>query len=596
MIRLLNVCGNVNNPTIRNTDTHTEQTQNEIAAAPSVPVTNCDLLAPPPTGRIQRNLASCTFGSRTAATPEVSYTRQLFNWQFNAPPGERIARNIVVLKILRVICTRSKKLHLEGFGLTTLPELPACIENLYLYNNLLTSLPRLPPRLKSLGASDNRLTSLPELPESLEILSVRYNQLVTLPRLPCQLRHLAVDHNQMTTLPDLPNDISCLQVNDNRLTRLPELPDSLCFLEVQDNSLTTLPRLPPNGSNSVFLLRPNPCCDYLDPIGQRHYNPGRWEYGRVREWQVANPGFTFGDWPPNGIAPLPVMPEPAVAIPAPAVAIPEPIFIPPRTIECSGRNAFMQFLKRLEGKGGHPAPAEYQKSKQAVIARVNKLCDAMSESPELSAICYLIAEESTTSCGDRVTLALNDMEMAHINHDAQNGRYTDAELFALGRGMYRLDALEQIISSTTLMQTASRPDVDPVEIRLAYQTRLASRLELPAVAQFMLHEPSAKLTQDDYDRAEQAVLDEQEKTGGIDFLVNWLPWQEAMKRKNPGAFCQVEKFIEQQQARYSVLPDNLSSQAQMRIYDAVLRAQKNILEEFLRGCTFNFIKENQSNL
>ena len=227
MIRLLNVCGNVNNPTIRNTVTQTEQTQNEVAAAPSAPVTNCELLAPPSTGRSQRNLASCTFGSRPAATPGVSYMKQLSKWQFNAPPGERIARHFAVLKVLRVICTRSKKLDLDHFGLTTLPELPACIESLSVCGNLLTSLPRLPPRLKSLIAQDNRLISLPELPESLEDLWVRCNQLVTLPRLPRQLKYLHAHHNQMTTLPDLPDRLVHLRVNNNRLTRRPELPDSL---------------------------------------------------------------------------------------------------------------------------------------------------------------------------------------------------------------------------------------------------------------------------------------------------------------------------------------------------------------------------------
>ena len=135
-------------------------------------------------------------------------------------------------------------------------------------------------------------------------------------------------------------------------------------------------------------------------------------------------------------------------------------------------------------------------------------------------------------------------------------------------------------------------NIDAIEIRLAFHTNLAARLQLPAVAHVMLYESYAHLKKEDFDSAENVVLNKQEKTGGIEFLVNWLPWQEAMKRRNPEAFRNVEKTIKDEQEKFSVLPDNLSSQAQIRIYAGIVSRQKKAIDNFIRTCTTSFMVQN----
>ena len=129
--------------------------------------------------------------------------------------------------------------------LTTLPDLPPTLTELYCDNNQLTSLPDLPPTLTKLYCRNNQLTSLPNLPPTLTRLDCDNNQLTTLPDLPSTLTVLWCRDNQLTTLPDLLPTLTVLWCDNNQLTSLPDLPPTLTVLWCRNNQLTTLPDLPP---------------------------------------------------------------------------------------------------------------------------------------------------------------------------------------------------------------------------------------------------------------------------------------------------------------------------------------------------------------
>lgn len=266
------------------------------------------------------------------------------------------------------------------------------------------------------------------------------------------------------------------------------------------------------------------------------------------------------------------------------------------TGKAADAKAFRTFLGRLQGNDDTMAPAEFTNwtSRPAFVSRVDALLDAMETSPTLRATCLMIAADATDSCGDRIGLALNDMEVARINDDAIQGRYSDAALFTLGRGLYRLDLLEAVITDSLAHQTARGSKIDPVEIRLAYQTQLASRLDLPAVSHAMLHLSEAHLKPHDLDNAAATVLRAEAATGGIDFLAQWHPWQEAMKRRDPQSFALVERSIEVQQETFAVLPDSLPSQVQRSLYDELANRKKAEIENFTKTETVKFLSENEA--
>ncbi len=82
------------------------------------------------------------------------------------------------MKFLKTFEQNSLKiLNLSYNNLTSLPELPDSLEELFCDNNQLTSLPKLPKSLKKIICTYNQLTSLPELPDSLKELYCEGNQL-----------------------------------------------------------------------------------------------------------------------------------------------------------------------------------------------------------------------------------------------------------------------------------------------------------------------------------------------------------------------------------------------------------------------------------
>ena len=81
-------------------------------------------------------------------------------------------------------------LNCKHNNLSSLPQLPNSLENLYCFNNNLSSLPKLPNSLKELYCYNNNLSSLPQLPNSLEILHCFNNNLSSLPKLPNSLKIL----------------------------------------------------------------------------------------------------------------------------------------------------------------------------------------------------------------------------------------------------------------------------------------------------------------------------------------------------------------------------------------------------------------------
>jgi hypothetical protein len=82
-----------------------------------------------------------------------------------------------------------------------------------------------------INCSSNKLTSLPELPNSLQELYCSHNKLSSLPKLPNSLKTLCCQFNQLTELPKLPNDLQNLWCDWSKLTSLPELPDGHSKIE-----------------------------------------------------------------------------------------------------------------------------------------------------------------------------------------------------------------------------------------------------------------------------------------------------------------------------------------------------------------------------
>jgi uncharacterized repeat protein (TIGR01451 family) len=138
------------------------------------------------------------------------------------------------------------RLYCDFNQLTTLPTLPGSLTNLNCSENQLSSLINLPTLLTDLDCSNNLLPSLPALPVSLTSFHCSQNQITSLPALPVSLNYFSCSQNQITTLPNLPTSLINLSCGGNQLTSIPTLPPSLVYLHCDNNQLTSIPTLPPS--------------------------------------------------------------------------------------------------------------------------------------------------------------------------------------------------------------------------------------------------------------------------------------------------------------------------------------------------------------
>ncbi len=133
-------------------------------------------------------------------------------------------------KVIRLDCNYNNQI-------TTLPELPAGLTELYCCYTIINALPKLPARLKKLNCGHTLITSLPELPSGLEVLHCNDTYITSLPALPAGLTVLDCEMTNITSLPELPASLLLLNCNETLITLLPELPAELFELRLIDTPL-----------------------------------------------------------------------------------------------------------------------------------------------------------------------------------------------------------------------------------------------------------------------------------------------------------------------------------------------------------------------
>ncbi|WP_407185226.1 NEL domain-containing protein [Bradyrhizobium centrosematis] len=145
------------------------------------------------------------------------------------------------------------------------------------------------------------------------------------------------------------------------------------------------------------------------------------------------------------------------------------------------------------------------------------------------------ASGANTSCEDRVTLHWNGMQTARINADVENGVYDDrlGDLIQRGRVTFRLETLDEVARDRINSLASSNPNVDDIEVYLAYQHRLREPLELSHLARDMRFLEVAHVSEDDATEALDLVL-ERKANQFADYMASrWQPWETVLRRIAP---------------------------------------------------------------
>ncbi|EAM4182377.1 type III secretion system effector E3 ubiquitin transferase SspH1 [Salmonella enterica] len=495
----------------------------------------------------------------TVSQKAAEYDAVWSKWERDAPAGESPGRAAVVQEMRDCLNNGNPVLNVGASGLTTLPDrLPPHITTLVIPDNNLTSLPELPEGLRELEVSGNlQLTSLPSLPQGLQKLWAYNNWLASLPTLPPGLGDLAVSNNQLTSLPEMPPALRELRVSGNNLTSLPALPSGLQKLWAYNNRLTSLPEMSPglqelDVSHNQLTRLPQSLTGlssaarvYLDgnPLSVRTLQALRDIIGHsgIRiHFDMAGPSvprearalhLAVADWLTSAREG-----EAAQADRWQAFGLED------------NAAAFSLVLDRLRETENFKKDAGFK-------AQISSWLTQLAEDAALRAKTFAMATEATSTCEDRVTHVLHQMNNVQLVHNAEKGEYDNnlQGLVSTGREMFRLATLEQIARE----KAGTLALVDDVEVYLAFQNKLKESLELTSVTSEMRFFDVSGVTVSDLQAAELQVKTA-ENSGFSKWILQWGPLHSVLERKVPERFNALrEKQISDYEDTYRKLYDEV---------------------------------------
>ncbi|EAA7390921.1 type III secretion system effector E3 ubiquitin transferase SspH1 [Salmonella enterica] len=498
----------------------------------------------------------------TVSQKAAEYDAVWSKWERDAPAGESPGRAAVVQEMRDCLNNGNPVLNVGASGLTTLPDrLPPHITTLVIPDNNLTSLPELPEGLRELEVSGNlQLTSLPSLPQGLQKLWAYNNWLASLPTLPPGLGDLAVSNNQLTSLPEMPPALRELRVSGNNLTSLPALPSGLQKLWAYNNRLTSLPEMSPglqelDVSHNQLTRLPQSLTGlssaarvYLDgnPLSERTLQA-------LRDITSA-PGYS---------GPRILFDMAGASAPREARAL----HLAAADWLTSAREGEAAQADRWQAFGLEDNAAAFSlvldrlretenfKKDAGFKAQISSWLTQLAEDAALRAKTFAMATEATSTCEDRVTHALHQMNNVQLVHNAEKGEYDNnlQGLVSTGREMFRLEKLEQIARE----KAGTLALADDVEVYLAFQNKLKESLELTSVTSEMRFFDVSGVTVSDLQAAELQVKTA-ENSGFSKWILQWGPLHSVLERKVPERFNALrEKQISDYEGTYRKLYDEV---------------------------------------
>ncbi|KRT26977.1 E3 ubiquitin--protein ligase [Salmonella enterica subsp. enterica serovar Infantis] len=498
----------------------------------------------------------------TVSQKAAEYYAVWSKWERDAPAGESPGRAAVVQEMRDCLNNGNPVLNVGASGLTTLPDrLPPHITTLVIPDNNLTSLPELPEGLRELEVSGNlQLTSLPSLPQGLQKLWAYNNWLVSLPTLPPGLGDLAVSNNRLTSLPEMSPALRELRVSGNNLTSLPALPSGLQKLWAYNNRLTSLPEMSPglqelDVSHNQLTRLPQSLTGlssaarvYLDgnPLSERTLQA-------LRDITSA-PGYS---------GPRILFDMAGASAPREARAL----HLAAADWLTSAREGEAAQADRWQAFGLEDNAAAFSlvldrlretenfKKDAGFKAQISSWLTQLAEDAALRAKTFAMATEATSTCEDRVTHALHQMNNVQLVHNAEKGEYDNnlQGLVATGREMFRLEKLEQIARE----KAGTLALADDVEVYLAFQNKLKESLELTSVTSEMRFFDVSGVTVSDLQAAELQVKTA-ENSGFSKWILQWGPLHSVLERKVPERFNALrEKQISDYEGTYRKLYDEV---------------------------------------
>ena len=192
------------------------------------------------------------------------------------------------------------------------------------------------------------------------------------------------------------------------------------------------------------------------------------------------------------------------------------------------------YLGRLTGTADY----QNQTSRPVLAQRVMAVMSLLAGNDRVRETALRHIHDALSSCDDRITLALDDLETLQLLTSAETLAFENrdpSELKALGLQMMRLDAVKRFARDH--MKTLSW--VDAIEVELAFQIGVRQQLDLPGSTQHMIFRGCANVSDQDIANAVQHVNTYCSETQLEVYLAQWAPWQKFQRLLAAPSFDQL---------------------------------------------------------
>ena len=204
-------------------------------------------------------------------------------------------------------------------------------------------------------------------------------------------------------------------------------------------------------------------------------------------------------------------------------------FEPLLSLSDDDKDNLSRYLRRLretkDYRNGTPA------SKKNVVLRVEKMLRLACKNGEFKGKMLALINQGLTSCGDRVLIIFNDIEIQWRIHQPRS----ESELLDL---LVRVERYEQLHKHAKKI-AEERGLGDEIETILHYQIALTKQLDLPISTEGMLYQAMSGVTQ-------TMLRDARTKIASLtneDLLSQSEHWRVYLEKKHAGAISKInEKF------------------------------------------------------
>ena len=370
--------------------------------------------------------------------------------------------------------------------------------------------------LETLRLSDNRIELTPEAVEQLRNLT--------------RMQTLRLDHNPLGRVPEV-GRMPRLKILSLAHTGIDTWPEGLLrkhrprgfFLDLQGNPIKTIPTTNPGPGEALIVGRARLDAENLLDTHQQALFDLRESVGLPRQNAYAPLAKNArGKWPMSDDSSLWGNHSPGLG--AYRDEAWDNLMSEPNS------EGFFKVLDLLTTSADYQAAGP---TRELLSRRVWDLVDAMDLDTPLRETLFRTAETPET-CGDGGSEIFNNMGVQALVSEAYSystfAEELETRLVPLGKGVARLHQVNEIAKT----DVQSRPTRnEEVEIYLAYQTRLAKRLDLPWQSDKMLFEGVAGVSDSAIDQAYETVIDLEKGDGLVNGMLQQPFWEKYLYEKYP---------------------------------------------------------------